>query len=72
MGYAGRKGADMHYINEIREGDNVSDIYLCKSKIIAKTKAGKTYYYRSRAFRSVSGKDFYGKYCDIASIKSKY
>lgn len=35
-------------------------------------KAGKTYYYRARAFRSVAGKDFYGKYCDIASIKSKY
>ncbi len=34
----------MRYINELREGDNVSDIYLCKSKIISKTKAGKTYY----------------------------
>ena len=34
----------MRYINEIREGDNVSEIYLCKSKVIAKTKAGKTYY----------------------------
>ena len=34
----------MRYINEFREGDNVSDVYLCKSKNIAKTKAGKTYY----------------------------
>ena len=34
----------MRYINEFREGDNVSDIYLCKLKNIAKTKAGKTYY----------------------------
>lgn len=34
----------MRYIQEFREGDNISDIYLCKSKNIAKTKAGKTYY----------------------------
>ena len=34
----------MRYINELREGDNVSDVYLCKVKNIAKTKAGKTYY----------------------------
>jgi len=34
----------MRYINDLREGENVSDIYLCKSKNIAKTKAGKTYY----------------------------
>ena len=33
----------MRYINEFREGDNVSDIYLCKLKNIANTKAGKTY-----------------------------
>lgn len=39
-----RKGAVMRYINEFREGDNVSDIYLCKAKTIARTKAGKTYY----------------------------
>ena len=31
----------MRYINELREGDNVSDVYLCKVKNIAKTKAGK-------------------------------
>lgn len=35
-------------------------------------KAYKTYYYRARALRSVSGKDFYGKYCDIVAVKSKY
>ena len=34
----------MRYINELREGDHVSGIYLCKTKNIAKTKAGKTYY----------------------------
>lgn len=34
----------MRYINELREGDHVSEIYLCKMKNIAKTKAGKTYY----------------------------
>ncbi len=34
----------MRYIGELREGDNVGDIYLCKQKNIAKTKAGKTYY----------------------------
>ena len=39
-----RKGVGMRYINDLREGENVSDIYLCKSKNIAKTKAGKTYY----------------------------
>ena len=33
----------MRYINEFREGENVSGIYLCKSKTIAKTKAGKSY-----------------------------
>ena len=34
----------MRYINELREGDMVSDIYLCKVKQTAKTKAGKSYY----------------------------
>lgn len=34
----------MHYISDFREGEVVSDIYLCKVKNIAKTKAGKTYY----------------------------
>ncbi len=34
----------MRYISELREGDNVAEIYLCKVKNIAKTKAGKTYY----------------------------
>lgn len=28
----------MRYINELREGDNVSEVYLCKVKNIAKTK----------------------------------
>ncbi|MCR5609397.1 MAG: HD domain-containing protein [Lachnospiraceae bacterium] len=34
----------MRYLGEMREGENVNDIYLCKSKQILKTKAGKTYY----------------------------
>lgn len=34
----------MRYINELREGEMVSEIYLCKTKQIAKTKAGKSYY----------------------------
>ena len=34
----------MRYIEELREGMMVSDIYLCKTKVIAKTKMGKTYY----------------------------
>ena len=34
----------MRYINEMREGDMISDVYLCKQKQILKTKAGKTYY----------------------------
>ncbi|MBR1740997.1 MAG: HD domain-containing protein [Lachnospiraceae bacterium] len=34
----------MTYIQEYREGNKFSGIYLCKSKQILKTKAGKTYY----------------------------
>ena len=34
----------MRYIEELREGMNISEIYLCKNKTVAKTKAGKTYY----------------------------
>ena len=34
----------MRYIGELREGDRVSEVYLCKQKVVAKTKAGKTYY----------------------------
>ena len=34
----------MRYIEDLREGMMVADIYLCKNKTIAKTKAGKTYY----------------------------
>lgn len=34
----------MRYINELRDGEMISQIYLCKSKQTAKTKAGKTYY----------------------------
>lgn len=34
----------MRYISELREGEMVSDVYLCKVKQTAKTKAGKSYY----------------------------
>ena len=34
----------MKYIETLREGERVCDIYLCKSKQVAKTKAGKSYY----------------------------
>lgn len=33
----------MHYIETFREGDRISDVYLCKSKATALTKAGKEY-----------------------------
>lgn len=34
----------MRYIETFRDGERICDIYLCKSKVIAKTKSGKTYY----------------------------
>ncbi|MBO4288845.1 MAG: HD domain-containing protein [Lachnospiraceae bacterium] len=34
----------MRYLAEIREGEAVSGIYLCKTKVNAKTKTGKSYY----------------------------
>lgn len=34
----------MIYINTLREGDNISEIYFCKDKVVAQSKAGKTYY----------------------------
>lgn len=34
----------MYYINEYREGNKFTGIYLCKQKQVLKTKAGKTYY----------------------------
>ena len=34
----------MNYINTLHEGDNITEIYFCKSKIVAQSKAGKTYY----------------------------
>lgn len=39
-----RNRKDMRYINELREGEIISETYLCKSKQILKTKAGKSYY----------------------------
>ena len=37
-------GKTMNYINTLREGDNITEIYFCKQKTVAQTKAGKTYY----------------------------
>lgn len=34
----------MRYIETLREGERICDIYLCKSKQLAKTKNGKSYY----------------------------
>ena len=34
----------MHFIKDLKEGENVSEIYLCKQKQVLKTKAGKSYY----------------------------
>ena len=34
----------MRYLAEIREGEAISGIYLCKTKVNAKTKTGKSYY----------------------------
>jgi 3'-5' exoribonuclease len=34
----------MYYIEMLREGDRVCEVYLCKTKQVAKTKAGKSYY----------------------------
>ncbi len=34
----------MKYIQELREGERISQIFLCKNKVVATTKAGKTYY----------------------------
>ncbi len=34
---------EMHYIEKFREGDRISDVYLCKSKSTALTKSGKEY-----------------------------
>ena len=34
----------MRYLKELREGDMLSETYLCKSKQVLQTKAGKSYY----------------------------
>ena len=33
----------MHYIEQLKDGDRVSEVYLCKSKSTALTKAGREY-----------------------------
>lgn len=35
---------NMNYVSELRDGEMISEVYLCKNKVVAKTKAGKTYY----------------------------
>lgn len=39
-----RSGFLMRHINELQEGETVSDVYLCKNKIVGTSKNGKTYY----------------------------
>ncbi len=39
-----RPGIGMRYIGELRDGEMVSETYLCKTKQTLKTKAGKNYY----------------------------
>ena len=39
-----RKGKAMYYISELREGEMINTIYLCKTKQTLQTKAGKNYY----------------------------
>ena len=34
----------MNYINELREGEFISEVYFCKSKTDGTAKTGKTYY----------------------------
>ena len=34
----------MRYLKDLREGDMLSETYLCKSKQVLQTKAGKSYY----------------------------
>lgn len=41
--FAGLKGKNMHYIETFRDGDRISDVYLCKSRMTALTKTGKEY-----------------------------
>ena len=54
----------MHKINNWREGDAISDIYLCRTKIVGKTKTGKTYYSVSLQDNSGSAD---GKIWDLSS-----
>ncbi|MBD5545288.1 MAG: hypothetical protein HDR01_13905 [Lachnospiraceae bacterium] len=41
------------------------------SKTISKLKKGKRYYVRIRAYKTVSGKKYYGKYSSVKSVKIK-
>lgn len=39
-----RLGINMKYISDLHEGEMVAETYLCKTKQVQKTKAGKSYY----------------------------
>ena len=54
----------MYPIQNWREGDRISDIYLCKGKVTAQTKAGKTYYSLTLQDKSGTGD---GKVWDLSS-----
>ena len=34
----------MRYLKELHEGEHISEIYFCKTKVVAKSKTDKTYY----------------------------
>jgi len=55
---------NMYSIANWREGDQISDIYLCRSKIVGKTKNGKSYYSLSLQDNSGSAD---GKIWDLSS-----
>lgn len=54
----------MQQIANWREGDQISEIYLCKAKVLGKTKAGKTYYSLTLQDKSGTGD---GKVWDLSS-----
>ena len=71
-------GADCYCIERSESEDGPFEEVLRTKNALEYTvtdkvpKAYKTYYYRTRACKNVSDKEFYGKYCNTVSIKSKY
>ena len=57
-------GTSMRYLKELKEGEMLSETYLCKSKQVLQTKAGKSYY--SLVLQDKTG-TFDGKVWDLGS-----